>query len=232
MAEHPARVEEEVNPDDQLVSRGEFLAIKSQVQEMVTMMRSMAAATMPTLLAAVPPVAQVTPPIPAPVPVQPDLASTSAALPPVGNLPKTTNGPAPTAQVTLSAEDVKQYSNIATAGSMEDRLASQLASMEKSLREIRGIDLYGGTNYNDLCLFPKVQLPPKFKVPDFTKYDGTGCPYTHLRMFCGELGGVGNNKKLCIQLFQRSLKGSALLWYVGEYGRMKTWSELTSLFMS
>uniref|UniRef100_A0A5B7C4P1 Retrotransposon gag domain-containing protein n=1 Tax=Davidia involucrata TaxID=16924 RepID=A0A5B7C4P1_DAVIN len=71
-----------------------------------------------------------------------------------------------------------------------------------------------------------------FKVPDFTKYDGTECPYTHLKIYCGELRAQGRNEKLRIQLFQKSLKGPALLWFVKDLERIRTWDNLTSLFLN
>ena len=33
----------------------------------------------------------------------------------------------------------------------------------------------------EVCLVPNIVMPKKFKVPDFIKYTGLECPYTHLR---------------------------------------------------
>ena len=33
-------------------------------------------------------------------------------------------------------------------------------------------------------------MPPKFKAPKFVKYDGTGDPCAHLRMFCRKMALV------------------------------------------
>ena len=34
-----------------------------------------------------------------------------------------------------------------------------------------------------LSLLPNVRLPPKFKMPTLDKFDGTGCPKSHLKMY-------------------------------------------------
>ena len=115
---------------------------------------------------------------------------------------------------------------------MEDKLTSKILSLEKSIKAIGGTDHYGGTSFSELCLFPEVQYPPKFKIPDFTQYDGSGCPYTHLKIYCGELGAAGyGNEKLCMQLFQKSLTGSALRWFVEDYSKFRSWDDLTTLFL-
>jgi len=36
---------------------------------------------------------------------------------------------------------------------------------------------------HDLCLVSNVQIPHKFKLPDFEKYKGTSCPKDHLTMY-------------------------------------------------
>ena len=36
-------------------------------------------------------------------------------------------------------------------------------------------------------------MPPKFKALEFFKYDGTGNPYVHLRMFCRKMAPYRDN---------------------------------------
>jgi len=50
------------------------------------------------------------------------------------------------------------------------------------MRALRGKELFGKTAY-DLCLVPDIQIPHKFKVPDFEKYKGNSCPEEHLTMY-------------------------------------------------
>ena len=48
--------------------------------------------------------------------------------------------------------------------------------IEKRLRAIEGDEDYAFANMVELCLVPDVNIPPKFKVPDFDKYKETTCP--------------------------------------------------------
>ena len=41
------------------------------------------------------------------------------------------------------------------------------------LRIIEGDDIYGVIDASKLSLVPNLVIPPKFMVPNFTKYDGT-----------------------------------------------------------
>ncbi|EOY03805.1 Uncharacterized protein TCM_018989 [Theobroma cacao] len=47
---------------------------------------------------------------------------------------------------------------------------------EERLRMVEGMGMYCSMDAIELCLVPDVVIPPKFKVPDFEKYDGTKCP--------------------------------------------------------
>ena len=93
-------------------------------------------------------------------------------------------------------DGMNRYVEVAPSERLEDKLTSKILSLEKSIKAIGGTDHYRGTSFSELCLFPEVQYPPKFKIPDFTQYDGSGCPYTYLKIYCGELGATcyGNEK--------------------------------------
>ncbi|KAA3483834.1 gag/pol polyprotein [Gossypium australe] len=82
-----------------------------------------------------------------------------------------------------------------------------------------------------LSLVPGLVLPPKFKAPDFEKYDGTRCPKAHLTMFCQKMAGHKDEDKLLIHCFQESLIGSALRWY-NQLGRerIQSWDDLATAF--
>ncbi|MBA0873943.1 hypothetical protein Goshw_009555 [Gossypium schwendimanii] len=56
-------------------------------------------------------------------------------------------------------------------------------------------------NAKELSLVPDLVLPPKFKVSDFGKYDGTRCPKAHLVMFRRKMTGYVNEDKLLIHCF-------------------------------
>ena len=57
-------------------------------------------------------------------------------------------------------------------------------------------------------------MPPKFKAPEFVKYDGIGDPRAHLRMFYKTMSSYGDNHPLLCQIFPISLIGLAAIWYV------------------
>ena len=71
-----------------------------------------------------------------------------------------------------------------------------------------------GKNTYDLCLVPNVNIPYKFKVPDFEKYKGRSCPLSHLVMYARKMSTQTNNHQLLIHYFQDSLTGVALKWYM------------------
>ncbi|WRX25296.1 Retrotransposon gag domain - like 10 [Theobroma cacao] len=54
-------------------------------------------------------------------------------------------------------------------------------------------------------------IPPKFKISDFEKYDGTKCPVTHITI----------------------LTGAAARWYVQlDRNRIHTWKDLARVFVA
>ena len=56
-------------------------------------------------------------------------------------------------------------------------------------------------------------MPPKFKAPEFVKYDDTKDPYAHLRMFCKKMAPYGDNHPLLCQVFLNSLTSLVAIWY-------------------
>ncbi|KAK5785210.1 hypothetical protein PVK06_039768 [Gossypium arboreum] len=86
-------------------------------------------------------------------------------------------------------------------------------SLEERLKAIKGAETFSALSAKELSLVPDLVLPPKFKVLDFEKYDGTKCPKAHLVMFCQKMTSYANEDKLLIHCFQDSLVGSALRWY-------------------
>ncbi|XP_077223062.1 uncharacterized protein LOC143856681 [Tasmannia lanceolata] len=87
-----------------------------------------------------------------------------------------------------------------------EKLTQQVESMQaKGPRKI---------NMSDFSLFPGVTLPPKFRMPDFDKYDGTGCPSSHLRSFISNLEGYGLSPEQIAKVFPMSLAGVAKKWFL------------------
>ncbi|KAL4387552.1 hypothetical protein GQ457_09G017840 [Hibiscus cannabinus] len=96
-----------------------------------------------------------------------------------------------------------------TSKEIEDRCKR----LEEKLEALEVVDTLSGFEANELSLVLDLILPPKFKVLEFEKYDGTSCPRAHLTMFCRRMTGYGSDDKLLIQYFQDSLLGSTTRWY-------------------
>ena len=57
---------------------------------------------------------------------------------------------------------------------------------KRALHLVQGSDRQS-YQFQDLCYFPEAVLPLKFHIPDFDKYNGKGCPISHLRAYYGNL---------------------------------------------
>ncbi|KAK5833781.1 hypothetical protein PVK06_017639 [Gossypium arboreum] len=112
-----------------------------------------------------------------------------------------------------------------------DNHDAKYRGLEERLKAIEGTEVFSALGAKELSLVPNLILPPKFKVPDFEKYDGTRCPKAHLVMFCRKMTGYVNEDKLLIHCFQDSLTGLALRWY-NQLSREKirSWKNLASAF--
>ncbi|XP_027168644.1 uncharacterized protein LOC113768468 [Coffea eugenioides] len=111
-------------------------------------------------------------------------------------------------------------------------LLRRLDRFDDFMRKNQGLSKHGGLDYNELCLFPDIQLPLGFKTPKFSKYDGTGNPKTHLKMFANKLGKSVDDENLPMRLFPKSLEGDALDWYSNLKSReVKTWLDLSTAFV-
>ncbi|KAK8561681.1 hypothetical protein V6N12_048745 [Hibiscus sabdariffa] len=115
-----------------------------------------------------------------------------------------------------------------TSKEIEDRCKR----LEEKLEALEVVDTFSGFEANELSLVPDLILPPKFKVPEFEKYDGTSCPRAHLTMFCRRMTGYWRDDKLLIHCFQDSLSGSATRWY-NQLSRhqIKSWKDLAKAFL-
>nr|XP_027067841.1 uncharacterized protein LOC113693512 [Coffea arabica] len=115
---------------------------------------------------------------------------------------------------------------------VDKNLLKRLDRFEEFIRKCQGVNKQGGLDYNKLCLFSDMQLPVGFKAPKFTKYDGTGNPKTHLRMFANKLGRPIDEENLPVHLFPESLEDDALDWYSNLKSEdMRSWLDLSTAFV-
>ncbi|XP_071913977.1 uncharacterized protein [Coffea arabica] len=111
-------------------------------------------------------------------------------------------------------------------------LLRRLDRFDDFMKKNQGLSRHGGLDYDELCLFPDIQLPLGFKTPKFSKYDGIGNPKTHLKMFANKLGKPVDDENLPMRLFPESLEGDALDWYSNlKSGEVKTWLDLSTAFV-
>ncbi|XP_070049903.1 uncharacterized protein [Nicotiana tomentosiformis] len=113
----------------------------------------------------------------------------------------------------------------------QDEMFRKVKILEQSLKNMQGIGSQVSLAYKDLCLFPDVQLPARFKMPKFDPYDGHGDPVAHLRGFCSNMRGAGGKDELLMAYFSQSLSGAALEWYTRQdTSRWYTWDNLAQAF--
>ncbi|KAH7837900.1 hypothetical protein Vadar_019365 [Vaccinium darrowii] len=117
-------------------------------------------------------------------------------------------------------------------GGIDPIINLKIKHLEEALKAMKEPNAYPSTNFSDLCFFPNQPLPAKFKIPDFTKFNGTTNPMTHLRLYVGALNGLPNGNMLMMQLFQHSLTGPAAQWFARlDLHRIQTWAELSQEFV-
>ena len=69
-----------------------------------------------------------------------------------------------------------------------------METLTKKIRIIKGSGTRVSVDLDRLANFPQVIMPPKFKVPEFVKYDGTGV----LAPICACFVGRGHHIKTII----------------------------------
>ena len=67
----------------------------------------------------------------------------------------------------------------------EKKINERMNKMEEIIRRARKMqDLM---DYDSFSLFPNARLPPKFKMLNLDRFDGTGCLKSHLKMLLEKL---------------------------------------------
>ena len=149
-------------------------------------------------------------------------------------------GRAPPANTTYSApvihtvpceeEPIYHSGNVEAYDRMND-LQEKYDEMQREMRALRGKELFGKTAY-DLCLVPDIQIPHKFKVPDFEKYKGNSCPEEHLTMYVRRMSAYARDDQVLIYYFQESLASPASKWYMNlDKTRIRTFRDLCEAFV-
>ncbi|KAA3483107.1 hypothetical protein EPI10_005303 [Gossypium australe] len=69
------------------------------------------------------------------------------------------------------------------------QLENQCKWLEEKFRAMESANYLCGVDAKKLSLVPNLVLPPKFKTPEFEKYNGTSCPEAHITMFYRRMTG-------------------------------------------
>ena len=110
-----------------------------------------------------------------------------------------------------------------------DENAKLIARLEQRIRDVEGTQSVPSI---DLSVYTRVQVPEKFKMPTFEKYDGTSNPMQHIEMFQGLMNKYVSNGSLMVQTFQASLNDAAMRWYTNHHiNRKDSWEEVANTFI-
>ncbi|XP_039682905.1 uncharacterized protein [Medicago truncatula] len=134
-----------------------------------------------------------------------------------------------TVHVEPQQEEQIYHSNSVMGDDKAVNWEERFGALEKEMSNMRGKEVVVQSIY-DLCLVPDVDIPPKFKMPVFEKYQGDSCPQNHLTMYITKMIAYRNNVPLLIHCFQDSLTGPAHTWFMGLKG-ITTFEQLADAFM-
>ncbi|GKV03826.1 hypothetical protein SLEP1_g16069 [Rubroshorea leprosula] len=95
----------------------------------------------------------------------------------------------------------------------EDKMIkAKVQLMEETLKLMQGVQTDKSMDISSWCFFLNIQLPHRFKLSEFDKYNGTSCLYAHLILYCRKMAPYANDEKL-MHYFQDNLIGPADAWF-------------------
>ena len=84
-----------------------------------------------------------------------------------------------------------------------------------------------------LAWYDQVVLPPRYRLPDFVKFTGTGSTSTmeHISQYLAQLGEVADEPTFNVRLFPLSLLGPTFLWFSSlPHDSIIGWEDLETKF--
>jgi hypothetical protein len=81
--------------------------------------------------------------------------------------------------------------------------------------------------------FDMIPLPPKYRVPDFTKFNGSdgASSIEHVSRYVSQLGMLAVSDQMRVRFFSQSLTGPAFAWYTSlAPDSIQTWKQLKEQF--
>ena len=107
----------------------------------------------------------------------------------------------------------------------EKKINERMNKMEQMIRRARKMEEL--VDYDSLSLFLNARLPPKFKMPNLDKFDGTGYPKSHLKMYMRAMQPLGATKEVLAHMFQNTLTGATLRWFLNlDDARARSWEDI------
>jgi len=147
-------------------------------------------------------------------------------------LPQTTVYTDPIVHSTPQGANANDYrGKTPVFGTVEERMEELAKELRREIKANRGnSDL---VKTHDLCLVPRVDVPKKFKVLEFDRYNGLTCPQNHIIKYVRKMANHADNDSLMIHCFQDSLMEDAAEWYTGlSKDDIRTFDDLAAAFKS
>ena len=111
----------------------------------------------------------------------------------------------------------------------EKKINERMNKMEEMIKRARKMEEL--MDYDSLSLFPNARLPPKFKMTHLDKFDGTGCPKSHLKTYMRVVQPLGAIKEVLAQMFQNTLTGATLRWFLNlDDAKARSWEDICQEF--
>ena len=84
-----------------------------------------------------------------------------------------------------------------------------------------------------MCPYLDIRPPENFKLLDMDKFDRTGNPVVHRRMFVGTLQPMGLELKMFCNLFHYTLTRASDQWFLSlEDSKTKNWEDIMDAFVA
>ena len=111
----------------------------------------------------------------------------------------------------------------------EKKINERMNKMKEMIR--RALMIEELMDYDSFSLFPNARLPPKFKMPTLDKFDGIGCPKSHLKIYIKAMQPLGATKEVLAQMFQNTLIKATLRGFLNlDDARARSWEDICREF--
>jgi len=107
------------------------------------------------------------------------------------------------------------YSGIGHVSTKKDKMKKVwMEKIEEKIKAIQGPSAYGPLGIEELCTMMVAVIHKDFKVPDFTKYNGSTNPFLDLKICCTKMVIWSKDERFLISFFHENFIGPALEWYI------------------